>query len=107
MEHNHRSRSHIQLFAAMAAYACVQPLGRVSHVDVERPSTHHSGNCSVPFTLLVTIHTIQQHRGDMAGSESSVVEILMQISGQYAAEYLLYPRLREQVKEAFATGNFT
>lgn len=49
----------------------------------------------------------EQHRGDMSGPESSILDILKQIAGQFAAEYLLYPRLREQVKEAFATGNFT
>jgi hypothetical protein len=43
----------------------------------------------------------------MAGPESSVLDILKQIAGQFAAEYLLYPRLREQVREAFSTGNFT
>jgi hypothetical protein len=47
-----------------------------------------------------------QHRGDLAGPESSVHETLRRISGQFAAEYFVYKGLQEEVKKAFATGNF-
>jgi len=31
---------------------------------------------------------------------------MMQISGQFASEYSLFQGLQEEVKKAFATGNF-
>ena len=38
--------------------------------------------------------------------QSARVAILMRISGQFAAEYAVYQGLQEEVKKAFASGNF-
>jgi hypothetical protein len=46
-----------------------------------------------------------QHRGDMT-DPSSLPELMMQISGQFASEYMVYRGLQQEVKKAFASGNF-
>ena len=57
--------------------------------------------------MTVCALTEQQHRGDMADPDQSArIAILMRISGQFAAEYLVYQGLQEEVKKAFASGNF-
>ena len=90
----------------MAVDARRQPVGRIPHVDVGRSSTHHSGTCANAAASLILVSHPHQHRGDMAGPEASVVELLMQISSQFASEYLVFQGLQEEVKKAFASGNF-
>jgi hypothetical protein len=107
LEHNHISRGNSQCLATLAANVRRKPLGRFSDVDVERQSSYHSGSrSSTQCSSLSSLITIEQHRGDMSGPEASVHEILMRISGQFASEYMVYRGLQEEVKKAFATGNF-
>jgi hypothetical protein len=48
---------------------------------------------------------LPQHRGDMT-DQSSLPDLIMQISGQFASEYMVHRGLQEEVKKAFASGNF-
>jgi hypothetical protein len=70
--------------------------GLIIQVYIQKPAFFSSATCL----------TAQQHRGDMAGPPDSVLQVMTRISGQFASEYLVYQGLQEEVKKAFATGNF-
>jgi hypothetical protein len=80
-------------------------------VDVGRQGSHHSG---ASVQLLCSLRACcasasglmpPQHRGDMSDA-SSLPDLMMQISGQFASEYMVYRGLQEEVKKAFASGTF-